>query len=69
MYGAKTKALISCGVTAQLICGFVFAQIDCWFSDAMAHLIVDCGIIIVFVKCLTTEFALTWIRDEIYNVA
>ena len=24
-YVAKTKALISCAVTAQLICGFVFA--------------------------------------------
>ena len=29
---AKTKALISCAVTAQLICTFVFAQADCWFS-------------------------------------
>ena len=28
---AKTKALISCAVTAQLICGFVFAYANCWF--------------------------------------
>ena len=28
---AKTKALISCAVTAQLICGFVFAYADRWF--------------------------------------
>ena len=34
---AKTKALISCAVTAQLICGFVFASANCWFSHAVAH--------------------------------
>ena len=35
----KTKVLISCAVTAQLICAFVFANYaDCWFSDAVAHL-------------------------------
>ena len=28
----KTKALISYAVTAQLIRGFVFAYVDCWFS-------------------------------------
>ena len=27
---AKTKALISCAVTAQLICVFVFAYANCW---------------------------------------
>ena len=37
-YGAKTKALISCAVTAQLICAFVFAYADCWFSDVAAQL-------------------------------
>ena len=31
---AKTKELISCAVTAQLICAFVFANY--WFSDAAA---------------------------------
>ena len=35
---AKTKALISCAVTAQLICVFVFAYANCWFSHAQAHL-------------------------------
>ena len=35
---AKTKALISCAVTAQLICAFVFAYANCWFSDAAAHI-------------------------------
>ena len=35
---AKTKALISCAVTAQLICGFVFASAYCLFSHAVAHI-------------------------------
>ena len=35
---AKTKALISCAVTAQLICGFVSAYANCWFSQAVAHI-------------------------------
>ena len=33
----KTKALISFAVTAKLVCAFVFAYADCWFSHAMAH--------------------------------
>ena len=36
---AKTKALISCAVTAQLICAFVFAQAKIWFSHDAAHYI------------------------------
>ena len=35
---AKTKALISCAVTAQLICVFVFAYANCWFSHAKAQM-------------------------------
>ena len=31
---AKTKALISVAVAAKLVCAFVFAYADCWFSDA-----------------------------------
>ena len=34
----KTKVLISCAVTAQLICVFVFAYANCWFSHANAQL-------------------------------
>ena len=34
---AKTKALISCAVTAQLIFPFVFAYVDCWSSCAAVH--------------------------------
>ena len=35
----KTKALISCAVTAQLIRGFVFAYAKCCFSCAVAHIV------------------------------
>ena len=35
---AKTKALISFAVTAKLICAFVFAYADCWFSHAVAQI-------------------------------
>ena len=38
---AKTKALISCAVTAQLICVFVFAYANRWFSHAQAHMNID----------------------------
>ena len=34
---AKTKALISFAVTAKLVCAFVFAYADCWFSHAAAQ--------------------------------
>ena len=34
---AKTKALISFAVTAKLICVFVFAYENCWFSHGKAH--------------------------------
>ena len=36
---AKTKALISCAVTAQLICVFDFAHADWWFSGAEAYIL------------------------------
>ena len=34
---AKTKALISCADTAQLICVFVLAYANCWFFHVKAH--------------------------------
>ena len=34
---AKTKALISCTVTAQLICSFVFVYVKSRFSHDAAH--------------------------------
>ena len=36
---AKTKTLISCAVTAQLICVFVFAHADFWFSHVTDYII------------------------------
>ena len=39
MYVAKTKALISCPVTTQLICAFVFANAKSRFSHDVAHLL------------------------------
>ena len=33
------KALIIFVVTAKLICAFVFAYADCWFSHDAAHLL------------------------------
>ena len=35
---AKTKALISCAVTTQLICVFVFAYAKIWFSRDAAQI-------------------------------
>ena len=32
----KTKGLISFTVTAKLICAFVFAYAECWFSHEVA---------------------------------
>ena len=34
---AKTKALISCAVTVQLICAFVFTYANCYFSFVAAQ--------------------------------
>ena len=33
--------LISCAVTAQLICSFVFPYANCWFSHVVAHVIFE----------------------------
>ena len=37
---AKTKALISCAVTAQLISAFVFAYVKIRFSHDVAHVFI-----------------------------
>ena len=34
----KTKVLLSFAVIVKLICAFVFAYADCWFSHAVAHI-------------------------------
>ena len=36
---AKTKVLTSFAVTAKVICVFVFAYADCWFSHEADHLL------------------------------
>ena len=35
---AKTNVMISCAVTAQLICVFFFTYAKIWFSHGAAHL-------------------------------
>ena len=40
---AKTKVLISFAVTVKLICTFVFANADCWFSHAAAQFVYNGG--------------------------
>ena len=43
---AKTKALIRCAVTVQLICAFVFIKVKVQFSRVAAHmLLLCCGLI------------------------
>ena len=34
----QKKALISFAITVKLICAFVFAYADCWFSNAAAQI-------------------------------
>ena len=41
MYVAKTKPLISCAVTVQLICAFVFAYAKSRFSHDLAHVFIS----------------------------
>ena len=36
----EIKALISFAVTLKLICAFVFAYANCWFSHEAAHICV-----------------------------
>ena len=77
---AKTKALISCAVTAQLICGFVFAYAKIRFSHVAAQittlrsilnrsthsamLTVDCCVII---RCLEVIGWLSWCFTSTVN--
>ena len=44
---AKTKALTSFAVTAKLICVFVFAYADFWFSHEAAQIVSKCLSIII----------------------
>ena len=59
---AKTKALISFAVTAKLICAFVFAYADCWFSHAAAHMM-------KFVKAFRIKGMFTYFHFVLWAVA
>ena len=50
---AKTKALISFAVTAKLICAFVFAYADCWFSHEAAHFIFT---VLELLECIASSW-------------
>ena len=50
---AKTKALISCAVTAQLICVFVFAYAKLLFSHDAVILVIFFNNVCISVKYLT----------------
>ena len=41
MYAAKTKPLISCAVTMQLICAFVLAYAKSRFSHDLTHVFIN----------------------------
>ena len=46
MHVVKTKALISCAVTAQLICAFVVAYAKSRFSHHRAHFVLFRSIVL-----------------------
>ena len=56
---AKTKALISCTVTAQLICVFIFAYAKSRFTQGTAHMICT------FVLCIYARTRLY--HDKAYD--
>ena len=64
---AKTKVLISCEVTAQLICAFVFAYADCWFCDTVAQVKYDpswaSSLCHCSIFCKTLRSSLSYTKD------
>ena len=64
-YVAKTKVLISFAVTAKLICTFVFASADCWFSHVVAHLCKNAIFVSIFYpKKIEIEFLKVYISES-----
>ena len=61
----KTKALISFVVTAKLVCAFIFAYANCWFSHAVAHL----EVIMPYKNCLifTNSFLSFSVDGKVMN--
>ena len=55
--------LISFAATAKLICAFVFAYADCWFSHAAAHVVINCDIILIY-KNLKIQHTANEIRQN-----
>ena len=53
-------ALISFAVTAKLICAFVFAYADCWFSHGVAQMFELMTKIIVVI--FRENFIRMWVR-------
>ena len=49
---SENKGVISFAVTAKLICAFVFAYADCWFSHEAAHILIKNFNIEIFPKPL-----------------
>ena len=56
---AKTKALIRCAVTAQLICGFVFAHAKIRVSHDAAQITYS-TLYYFFLSLFHSFFVLTW---------
>ena len=48
----KTKTLISFAVTAKLICAFIFAYANCWFSHSAAQLIMSLHALGILSRCV-----------------
>ena len=73
MHVAKTKAMISFAVTAKLICVFVFAYADCWFSHEAAHFFYQffwhlMGTLFCFVPAFNVAFRILNFYCDIYRI-
>ena len=70
--GADQLRRISFAVTMKLICAFVFAYADCWFSHVVAQILFDdnygkCSLRIYVYFC---SFAYLWaIDDYVYYIS
>ena len=58
---AKTKELINFAVTAKLICVFVFAYADCWFS--LITPVTNVGPFHKFIINKTKQFFYDWLEN------
>ena len=66
LYVAKTMALLSCAVTAQLICAFAFSHAKSRFSHYAAQIVFP-AMVGMFYICLGAVHTKTWyISDMSY---